>query len=326
MSDIAHRLFIHLLADRHGQLAAVGIRPGAGSPAALAGDEALADLVRRVPCLMPESQAALLDEADRAALEGAGFRFVADSEFAAPASADDLAAGAGSYCAGDWYLQPLARPLKDQTGSRALALKLLELVVADAETREIEEIFRREPTLSYHLLRLVNSPSIGTGRRIDSFAQAIMVLGRRQLRRWLNLLLFTARKDDPRTSMLLARVCLRARLLEQLAREAGEDRDAQERAFMTGMFSLLGVTFGMPLEEVLKPLNLDAEVVAALLQRSGPLGELLTAVEACERGDGEQAVQLLGARMPQAVELDRLQLEACGWMLALVGDGGSSHG
>jgi HDOD domain len=326
MSDIAQRLFIHLLADSHGQLAGIGIKTGHANPAPLAGDDALSDLTKRLPCLLPESLATSLEESDCAALVGAGVRVVADSELATPADADGLVAASGRYCAGDWYLQPLARPLKDQTGSRALALKLLELVVADAETREIEEIFRREPTLSYHLLRLVNSPSIGSGRRIDSFAQAIMVLGRRQLRRWLNLLLFTARKDDPRTSMLLARVCLRARLLEQLAHEAGEDRDFQERAFMAGMFSLLGVTFGMPLEEVLKPLNLDAEVVAALLQRSGPLGELLAAVEACEQGDGAQVQALLGPRMPQPLELDRLQLEACAWMLSLIGDAGDGHG
>lgn len=322
MGALAQRIFVQLLADRDGQLQACLLRPGQGDPAALTAAEAWSELTGRLPCLVLASEAGQFGDA-ATALNAAGCTTVDDALIGRPEHAEALATLAADvgHVAGDWYLQPLQRPLKDQTGSRALALKLLELVVADAETRDIEDIFRREPTLSYHLLRLVNSPSIGAGRRIDSFAQAIMVLGRRQLRRWLNLLLFTARKDDPRAPMLLARVSLRARLLEQLARVAGEDRDGQERAFMVGMFSLLGVTFALPLEEVLQPLNLDDQVVAALLRREGVLGALLAGVEACEQGDGERVQALLGALLPQDTEIDVLAIEACLWMVSLLGGG-----
>lgn len=319
MGAVVQRIFVELLANHDGQLGGVLLHPGLGDPAPLSGLDSLADLRTHLPLLLapdfPPEAAAVLSAAGAAPVDAAAL--------ARPEGVEALAAlpATAHFLGGDWYLQALAKAPKEQTGSRALAMKLLELVVADAETHEIEEVFRHEPTLSYHLLRLVNSPSIGAGRRIDSFAQAIMVLGRRQLRRWLNLLLFTARKDDPRAPMLLARVSLRARLLEQLTRASGEDRDAQERAFMAGMFSLLGVTFGLPLEEVLKPLNLDAPVVDALLSRSGSLGKLLAAVEACEARDRARVAELLGGLLPADVELDALVLDACLWTVSLVGGG-----
>ncbi len=318
---------VQLLSGRNGQLAALCLRPVSADPADFAVSPGLSALAGTFPCLIRESDLPALGEAAFAALANAGCHPVDDHQIALPANPGEFAAlGDVRYVGGDWYLQPLAVAIKDQTGSRTLALKLLQLVVAEAETREIEEIFRREPTLSYHLMRLVNSPAIGTGRRIDSFAQAIMVLGRRQLRRWLNLLQFTARKDDPRASMLLARVTVRARLLEMLAHEIGEDRDGQERAFMVGMFSMLGQTFGMPLAEVLKPLALDPDVVAALLQREGDLGRLLSAVEAHEVGDVAQVRELLSDRLPGELALDVMTLDACTWMLSLVADQGASHG
>lgn len=224
------------------------------------------------------------------------------------------------YFVGDWYLQAPGKLAARQGGSRALALKLAQLIANDAETREIEEIFRQDPALAYNLLKLVNSAGLGCTRSIDSFAQAILFLGRRQLRRWLNLLLFAAKKEDARSALLMARVAVRACMLEQLSREMGYDKEEQERAFMVGMFSLLGVLFGMPLADVLRPLKLDKDLTQALLERQGELGTLLQAVEALEQGEQERVQSLLDSLLPGEVDLDLLWLNAHVWMLDLVRD------
>ncbi|MEO8409938.1 MAG: HDOD domain-containing protein, partial [Propionivibrio sp.] len=231
---------------------------------------------------------------------------------------------AAEWLAGEWYLAGPARPEKTsaaRTGARTLALKLLQKVAEDADTREIEAIFRQEPVLAYHLLRLVNSLSVGVGRTISSFSQAILILGRQQLKRWLNLMLFAANRDDPRAPMLLARVAVRARSMELLARTSGFDRAMQEYAFMTGMFSLLGCLFGMPLSEVLQPLKLHVSLTDALLHRQGRLGLLLNIVERTEyagaaekAGLDEQLVRLgLGIDDHILIAIDAYQ-----WMLAVI--------
>lgn len=188
----------------------------------------------------------------------------------------------GTWVSGLWFTQPPARAAAAQAASRARALQLVQLVTADADTHDIEAVLRQDASLSYQLLRVVNSVAMGGQREITSFAQAILLLGRQQLRRWLHLMLFAARDDDPRSAMLGAQVTLRARSMELLAEACGEDRARQDLAFITGMFSLLGTLFGQPLEQVLQPLPLPSGVREALLHHQGQLGHWLLTVCASE--------------------------------------------
>ncbi len=312
-------LFLQLLADRRGMPAGLVLDAAAGPgrlPAPLLA--ALAELADALPC----HYRAGLPAAAAGALAGAGWQPLpasrvlhTDIPFRAELPADV------DWLEGDW---PLAMPVRSagsqagaQAASRALALQLVQLVNEDADTHAIEALLRRDPTLSYHLLRLVNSLGIGTGRKVTSFAQAILILGRQQLRRWLNLMLFAAREGDVRSAMLLARVAVRARLMELLARAAGLDKHTQEQAFMTGMFSLLGALFGSPLADVLAPLAIGDAVERALLAQQGELGELLALVAAAERRDfGAVALALKAVQLP-ADEFGALVAEAYLWMLSV---------
>lgn len=227
---------------------------------------------------------------------------------------------------GDWFLALPPKPVGTQAASRALALQLVQLVSADADTHEIEALLRQDPTLSYHLLRVVNSLGMGTGRRVTSFSQAILILGRSQLRRWLNLMLFSSREGDRRSAMLLSRVALRARSMELLSKACGEDKAHQEQAFMVGMFSLLGVLFGMPLEEVLKPLTISESVQQALLSHAGEIGQLLCVVESAEREDYAGLDGCLAALQLDTITYNRIIADACLWMQGVTaGKAGSVH-
>jgi EAL and modified HD-GYP domain-containing signal transduction protein len=226
------------------------------------------------------------------------------------------------WIAGDWYLAPPAKPIGAQAASRTLALQLVQLVAADADTHEIEAVLRRDPTLSYHLLRVVNSLGMGMSRQITSFSQAILILGRAQLRRWLNLMLFSSRQGDERSAMLLSRVAVRARIMELLAKYSGMDRAGQDSAFMAGMFSLLGVLFGMPLAEVLRPLKISDALSAAVLGHQGDLGHLLKTVECVECRDTTQLTTLLDALQVPYAEFSTLIVQAHVWMLDVIRDRG----
>ena len=219
---------------------------------------------------------------------------------------------------GDWFLAPPVKPSGARSSSRTLALKLVQLVISDADIRDIEDVFRQDPALSYHLLRLVNSVGMGSNRQISSFSQAILILGRQQLRRWLNLMLFSANSDDYRSAMLLSRVTWRSRTLELLARQAGLDKSNQELAFMAGMFSMLGILFGSSLVELFKPLQLSGTLVAAVLRHEGELGQLLRLIECYECRDVSAVLDLLGYLNLAAVDLNQISLEACHWMLGLL--------
>lgn len=325
MSSIQIPVFFHVLADRALQPGAVlldiaGQSQGADEALQVLGKQTdLAALTATLPSFVRSQSADSLSEATWGMLQQAGCQRLDDTAWSrSDALTKPQVPAPTQWLAGDWYLAPPVKPNARQTSSRALALKLVQLVVADADTRDIEDVFRQDPGLSYHLLRLVNSVGMGSSRRINSFSQAILLLGRQQLRRWLNLMLFSANSDDYRSAMLLARVTQRSRTLELLARQTGLDKSAQELAFMTGMFSMLGVLFGWPLAEVFKPLQISDVLVAAVLRHEGDIGKLLRLVEAAERRDAQALLPLLESVHLSVAEFNQINLEACHWMLGVV--------
>lgn len=233
---------------------------------------------------------------------------------------DEVKNAGAKWISGVWYQEPQQKIGPAQAASQALMLHLLQLVAADADTNELERLFKQDPQLSYHLLKLVNSVAMGLPNRISSFAQAIVILGRRQLQRWLHLLMFTQQQEHGRLAPLQASAMLRARLLELASARLGSSRDQQEEAFIVGMFSLLGVLFGMPTEQIIRPLNLANTIVDALLEHRGELGVLLRMAEAAERDDGESLASAVEQAGLSRRDFAQAQFQACRWMLDVTRD------
>ena len=143
----------------------------------------------------------------------------------------------------------------------------------------------------------MNSAAFAVNTTITGYAQAIAVLGRRQLQRWLQLLLYARGSADGLPNLLLPLAALRAGQLEMLCKRDGGGRDEQDLAFMTGAFSLLDRLLGMPMAEILADLPLPAHVAAALLRREGLLGQRL----------------LLAERGPDPASLERAGIKAATW-------------
>ena len=184
-----------------------------------------------------------------------------------------------AWFSGDYALQRSTAPGGDDGTTRKRLVALLGLVSRDADSRALENLVKQDPALGYHLLKLVNSAAFAPSSPISSFAQAINILGRRQLQRWLQLLLYARQSADGSANPLLPLAAARAALMEALCLHHGGDRDAGDRAFLTGVFSLLDVLLDLPMAEILGALSLDAEVVQALLARQGRLGALLALAE-----------------------------------------------
>lgn len=237
------------------------------------------------------------------ALPESGWRKVAQSETKLFAAAID------SLELFDWYVEKNFtfhtfaslegfRNGKDklQGSSRVTLMKLLTLVTQDAENHELESILRHEPKLSFDLLRLVNSASMGLRTKVSSFGHALTILGRRQLQRWLQLLLFAQQKQaGSGPSVLMQRAAMRGRLMELLTKgvSASPTREFQEQAFMVGVFSQLDILMNDTLDNILKSLHLADDIEAALLRHDGTLGEMLRLVERAENFDFGETVQRL---------------------------------
>ncbi len=164
---------------------------------------------------------------------------------------------------------------------KAQLLNLLRLVQGDAETAEIADAMKQDPVLSFRVLRYLNSPMLGLTRRIDSLEQALIILGRQRLTRWLAVLLFSVREPQMSDWLLVENALTRGRLMELLAERLlpGQPHDP---FFLTGIFSCLNRLLHRPLADILSTLPIADEIRQALLERSGPYAPLLAVAEQSE--------------------------------------------
>jgi EAL and modified HD-GYP domain-containing signal transduction protein len=200
-------------------------------------------------------------------------------------------------------------------------LKLLQQLTMDATLNEIEQTFKENPSLSYNLLRLVNSVAMGMREKIKTLRHAILMLGTEHLRRWTQLSLFAGNDSRGLNNPLLEMAAVRGRLMETLVklRNCTVANDEQsEAAFMTGILSLLEVLFETPMSEIIAKLNLTDDVSNALLSRSGPLGSMLTLAEKLEITDFDSVTPLLAECRVSLDQLLTAQLEAFNWRASIV--------
>lgn len=216
---------------------------------------------------------------------------------------------------GYYFAKPTIIAGKKLDHSQVSLMKLMGLLLADADTAEIEEALKPEPGLTVNLLRMTNSVGSGVTETITSLRHAITVLGRRQLQRWLQLLVFASGKGAGSNNPLLLLAATRGRLMELLAGEKRPgDNSFADQAFMTGIMSLMPALVSLPIEEIIAPLGLADSMRDALCDGSGALGALLRLAEASESGDLDELPRLLGdlpGLGPKA--LNRAQTQALQW-------------
>jgi len=199
-------------------------------------------------------------------------------------------------------------------------IRLINLLNADAELDAMEQAFKSEPALTVKLLRLTNSVGVGLRARIGSVRQAIQVIGRRQIQRWLQLLLFSSHGDDLERNPLMQLAALKGRFMENLAGQMQpRNKESAEQAFLVGMMSLMPAALGMTVEEVLAQIDIVPALREALQSRAGELGELLVLTECFDNEDvpgTRAALDRLGPRVSQDT-LNHCLTDAIAWVQSL---------
>jgi c-di-GMP-related signal transduction protein len=204
--------------------------------------------------------------------------------------------------------------------SKAGLVRLFSLVLSDATDQAIEEELKRHAKLTFNLMRMVNSAAYASGKQVTSMKQCVVLLGRRQLQRWVQILLYASPQGDIKGNPLLHTAAVRARLMERLAETLeGAERGQRDRAFMVGILSLLDVLLGIPMAEIINELPLEQSVKDALTSHSGLEGKLLSLIISKEAND-IAGVEFILQQLP-GISLSRLAQEdmaAVAWCDRLV--------
>lgn len=185
--------------------------------------------------------------------------------------------------------------------SRARTLGLLSMLQdPKKDLREIGAVVRGDPALTYRLLRYVNSSLFQRPRPVNTVEGVVSLLGLDALRSLVSLLALSTNNEA--ASEVLHIAATRARMCELLAKKRGASADL---AFTTGLLSLLDVLLGTTMEDALSQLPMLGDVGPALLERGGPLGKILSDVEAYERA--------IENKEPISAEMIDLHFESIRW-------------
>lgn len=189
-----------------------------------------------------------------------------------------------SYFQGSYLAQKTSSTVKKANHLQSNFFLLMVAVTRDEpDIDEIEEIISRDVSLTYSLLKLVNSAYFALRNRARSVKQALVILGLGQLKQWIYLLSF--KQEDGSQDELVKLSFLRAMFASELVMLASDMPISRSEGYLLGMFSTLDKLMGISLDEALEQLPISDEIKNGLLHMEGRAGTLYSLVLSYEKAD-----------------------------------------
>jgi EAL and modified HD-GYP domain-containing signal transduction protein len=201
---------------------------------------------------------------------------------------------------------------KHMSQSRLVLLEMLNLLRREGNPAEIAAIAKRDPIIAVKLIGMANSPLAGLSAPVASVEQAMLVLGREAIYRWLSLSLFRTGHSEARDETLLELALFRSRFLELMAAECCPKTECDE-LFLVGLLSLIDNLLGITMPEFLAKLHLPTAVADVLLGNGGPYSRWLMLALAIERGSVDTAEKLTASLGASTERITSCITEARGW-------------
>jgi c-di-GMP-related signal transduction protein len=218
------------------------------------------------------------------------------------------------YFQGYFFARPVMVRGQKIPAVKLHCLRLLqEAQRPELDFERLEMLILEDVSLSYQLLRYVNSPLFALTSTIRSIRQALMFFGETELRKWIVLATLTRTAED-KPSELIRHSLVRARFCESVARLS--KTGLEQSAFLTGLFSLLDALIDRPLEETLSQMGLAPEIAAVLrggAPESDPLASLYQLARAYEVADWQRVEEIGGQIGVHVANLGEVYCAAAGW-------------
>ncbi len=189
---------------------------------------------------------------------------------------------------GYYFCQPTTLQASVLPGRRLAYLQLLSaLRQPDVGVMQVEELVKHDVSLSYRVLKCVNSAAYGLRSEVTSIRQALVMIGVDPIRKWVSVWSIAGLNTDGPSELVTVSL-LRARCCELLGGQLGR-RGGDSELFLLGLCSLLDAILDRPLADAVADLPLGAEIKAALLGEANTARAVLDVVVAYEAGDWDVA-------------------------------------
>ncbi len=203
------------------------------------------------------------------------------------------------------------RKLSSSQMSRLMLFKVLEKDNPDFE--ELAQVIETDVSISYRLLSFINSAAFSFSRKVESIKQALVLLGWKQIRSWLWLVILTDISPEDKTSELPYLSTIRAKFLERCVSNAKVPGFKAESLYLLGLFSLLEAMLDQPMEIIAENLPLDEKIKAALCHQDNEYTSWLDLARTFENGDWERLEKINAALGLDPMTLANSYSEALVW-------------
>jgi c-di-GMP-related signal transduction protein len=217
---------------------------------------------------------------------------------------------------GYFFCRPEMMRHSELPASKVAYLDLLR--AATAPEFDIEELalkIKHEASLTFRLLRYLNSAAFGLRGEVHSVTHALSLLGERELRKWIAVISVGVLADG-KPDELMTVPLVRGRFCELLAPLAGLGTHAND-LFLMGLLSVMDAILDQPLETILAELPVRREIKEALLARKGPYWMLLEVAIAQERADWDKIGAIAQETGMSEEQISAMYVEAVDWSTAL---------
>ncbi len=214
------------------------------------------------------------------------------------------------YFQGYFLCRPKTVQAKKLPESRLALLRILsELHNQDVSFNKIETLIKSDVSLSYKLLKIINSIYYSLPNNISSLKQALTLLGINEVKNWISMYLFSKMGDMPTELMRIS--AIRAKMCELLAKLFNYSE--AESFFTVGLFSLLDAMLNMRMEQALSNLSLSEKIVAAILKHEGNMGKILEISICFEKADWDGLNHDLVANGLSMESIENIYLKSIEW-------------
>ncbi|MFL0197645.1 EAL and HDOD domain-containing protein [Clostridium sp. WILCCON 0269] len=196
------------------------------------------------------------------------------------------------YFQGYYFSKPIIISGKKIPENKIVYIKLLKEVNSkETSMKNIENLIKNDVSLSYDLLKIINSAQFCLKNRIKSIKHAIIYFGENKIKEWINLICIKSITND-KPEIVTINTLVRAYFAESIFIKSGLLEKSSD-AFLTGMFSLIDTILERPLKEILEELSISSEIKSALLgEKNNYYSKVLKLIVAYEKEKWDEVTHL----------------------------------
>lgn len=219
-----------------------------------------------------------------------------------------------SYFQGYYFSKPETMQGRKISTENISKMQLMqELADEDFEVKKLAGIIANDISLSYRLLKHINSSFFALPQKIRSIGQAITLLGSESLRQWLAVVLLSDLDHHQHAHELVFTAVSRGRFLELVATNLSRLPYKKETMFIIGLFSNLDSLLGLDMREIMGEMPLEAEIKEALCGTKNKTYEWLALTIAIDNGHWQTVAEIFSRHRLDSRKISTLHIQAKIW-------------